>query len=91
MIFLRRAERLSLLNDIKFKQLNDKTLNSFVFSVHYRHRHDRQSSFIPGQKEIDEADIEKIIIETHHKDLDVFFGVEVLNFLQKHVFLASSH
>ena len=80
--FLRHAQRLSVLNDIKFKQSNDESFKSFVFPVHYKHRHDRQSSFTPSQRETDEIDIEKIIIETYHKALNMFNGLEVLNLLQ---------
>ncbi|CAF4467397.1 unnamed protein product, partial [Rotaria magnacalcarata] len=53
------AERkLSLLNDMKFKQLNDDPVNNFVFPVHHKNRKDRQSSFTQSQSDIDQIDIE---------------------------------
>ena len=74
---------LSLLNDIKFKQSNDILVNNFVFPVHYKHRHDHQSSFTPSQREIDEIDIEQIITEAYHKAIDMLDGLEVLDLLKK--------
>ena len=65
--FLRRAQRLSLLNDIKFKQSNDEPVNNFVFPVHYKHRNNRQSSFTPSQSDIDQINIEKVITDAYHE------------------------
>ncbi|CAF1397314.1 unnamed protein product [Didymodactylos carnosus] len=56
--FLRRAQRLSLLNDIKCKQLNDESVNNLVFPVHYKHRNDPQSLLTQSQTEIDQIHIE---------------------------------
>jgi len=80
--FLRRAQRLSLLNDIKFKQLNDESVNNLVFPVHYKHRHDRQSLFTQSQAEIDQIDVERIIIEAYDEAVDMLSGLEILNLLK---------
>ncbi|CAF1142258.1 unnamed protein product, partial [Rotaria magnacalcarata] len=57
--FLRRAQRLSLLNEIKCKQLQNGSVDNLVFPIHYKHRVERQSSFTHSQREIDEIDIEQ--------------------------------
>ena len=73
---LRRAQRLSLLNDIKCKQTNDESVNKLIFPVHYKHRNDRQTSRIESQSEIDQIDIEQIIIEAYKKAVDILDGLE---------------
>ncbi len=84
--FLRRAQRLSLLNDIKFKQLNDGSINNSVFPVHYKHRNDCQSLFTQSQREVDQINIEQIITEAYHEAIDMLDGLEILNLLKdKHV------
>jgi hypothetical protein len=80
--FLRRAQKLSILNDIKHKHLHDNSTNSFVFPVHHKHRNVRQSSFTQSQKEIDEIDVEQIIIEAYHEVIDMLDGSEILNLLK---------
>ncbi|CAF3295155.1 unnamed protein product [Rotaria socialis] len=81
--FLRRAQRLSLLNDIKFKQLNDDPVNNFVFPVHHKHRKDRQSSFTQSQSDIDQIDIEQIITDAYHEAVDMLDRLEILNLLKE--------
>ncbi|CAF5196223.1 unnamed protein product, partial [Rotaria magnacalcarata] len=83
MIFLRLAQILSLLNDIKFKQLNDGPDNNFVFPVHHKHRKDRQSSFTQSQSDIDQMDIEQIITDAYHKTVDMLDRLEMLNLLKE--------
>ncbi|CAF4573500.1 unnamed protein product [Didymodactylos carnosus] len=78
--FLRRARRLSLLNDIKCKQLNDESVNNLVFPIHYKHRNDPQSLLIQSQTEIDQIDIEQVITDAYHKAIDMPDGLEILNF-----------
>ena len=80
--FLRCAQRLSLLNDIKCKQTNDEAVNKLAFPVHYKHRNDRQSSRIESQTEIDQIDIEQIITEAYNKAVDILEGLEILNVLK---------
>ena len=80
--FLRRAQRLSLLNDMKFKQLNDESVNNLIFPVHYKHRHDRQSLSTHSQAEIDQIDCENIITEAYHEAIDMFNGLDILNLLK---------
>lgn len=80
--FLRRAQRLSLLNDIKCKQTNDEAVNKLAFPVHYKHRNDRQSSRIESQSEIDQIDIEQIITEAYNEAVDILEGLEILNVLK---------
>ncbi|CAF4701128.1 unnamed protein product, partial [Rotaria sp. Silwood2] len=79
--FLRRAQRLSLLNDIKFKHLNDRSVNNLVFPVHYKHRHDHQSLATQSQREVDLIDVEQIITEPYHEAIDMLSGLEILNLL----------
>ncbi|CAF4370405.1 unnamed protein product [Rotaria sp. Silwood2] len=79
--FLRRAQRLSLLNDIKFKHLNDRSVNNLVFPVHYKHRHDHQSLATQSQREVDLIDVEQIITEAYHEAIDMLSGLEILNLL----------
>ncbi|CAF4632551.1 unnamed protein product, partial [Rotaria socialis] len=81
--FLRRAQRLFLLNDIKFKQLNDDPVNNFVFPVHHKHRKDRQSSFTQSQSDIDQIDIEQIITDAYHEAVDMLDRLEILNLLKE--------
>ncbi|CAM4832621.1 unnamed protein product [Rotaria magnacalcarata] len=69
--FLRRARRLSLLNDIKCKQLHNGSVDKLVFPVHYKHRVERQSSFTHSQLEIDEIDIEQVIADAYHHAVDM--------------------
>ncbi|CAM4973298.1 unnamed protein product [Rotaria socialis] len=79
--FLRRAQRLSLLNDIKCKHLNDTSVNNLVFPVHYKHRHDNQSLATQSQAEVDLIDVEQIITEAYHEAIDMLNGLEILNLL----------
>ncbi|CAM4846128.1 unnamed protein product, partial [Rotaria magnacalcarata] len=81
--FLRRAQRLSVLNDIKFKQLNDDPVNNFVFPVNHKHRKDRQSSFTQSQSDIDQIDIEQIITDAYHEAVDMLDRLEILNLLKE--------
>ncbi|CAF4669831.1 unnamed protein product [Rotaria socialis] len=81
--FLRRAQRLSLLNDITFKQLNDNPVNNFVFPVHHKHRKDRQSSFTQSQRDIDQIDIERIITDAYREAVDMLDRLEILNLLKE--------
>ncbi|CAF2033821.1 unnamed protein product [Rotaria magnacalcarata] len=79
--FLRRAQRLSLLNDTKCKHLNDTSVNNLVFPVHYKHRHDNQSLATQSQAEVDLIDVEQIITEAYHEAIDMLNGLEILNLL----------
>ncbi|CAF1561868.1 unnamed protein product, partial [Rotaria sp. Silwood1] len=81
--FLRRAQRLSLLNDIKCKQLHSGSVDKLVFPVHYKHRVERQSSFTHSQLEIDEIDIERVITDAYHHAVDMLEGLDILNLLEK--------
>ena len=84
--FLRRSQRLSLLNDIKFKQLNDGSVNNLAFPVHHKHRHDRHSLLTQSQTEIDQIDVEQIIIEAYNEAVDILNDLGILNLLKdKHV------
>ncbi|CAF1358814.1 unnamed protein product [Rotaria sp. Silwood1] len=80
--FLRRAQRLSLLNDIKCKQSNDESVNNLAFPVHHKHQNDRQSSCTESQNEIDQIDIEQIITKAYHEAIDMLDGLEILNVLK---------
>ncbi|CAF1222966.1 unnamed protein product [Rotaria sp. Silwood1] len=80
--FLRRAQRLSLLNDIKCKQSNDESVNNLTFPVHHKHQNDRQSSCTESQNEIDQIDIEQIITKAYHEAIDMLDGLEILNVLK---------
>ncbi|CAF5225780.1 unnamed protein product, partial [Rotaria magnacalcarata] len=79
--FLRRAQRLSLLNDIKYKHLNDRSFNNLVFPVHYKHRYDHQSLATQSQRELDLIDVEQIITEAYHEAIYMLNGLEILNLL----------
>ncbi|CAF1387704.1 unnamed protein product, partial [Rotaria sp. Silwood1] len=81
--FPRRAQRLSLLNDIKCKQLHSGSVDKLVFPVHYKHRVERQSSFTHSQLEIDEIDIERVITDAYHHAVDMLEGLDILNLLEK--------
>ncbi|CAF3181575.1 unnamed protein product [Rotaria socialis] len=81
--FLRRAQRLSLLNEIKCKQLQNGSVDNLVFPIHYKHRVERQSSFTHSQREIDEIDIEQVITDAYHQALDMLEGIDILNLLEK--------
>ncbi|CAF1168333.1 unnamed protein product [Rotaria sp. Silwood1] len=81
--FLRRAQRLSLLNDIKCKQLHNGSVDKLVFPIHYKHRIERQSSFTHSQREIDEIDIEQVIVDAYHQAIDMLEGLDILNLLEK--------
>ncbi|CAF1535792.1 unnamed protein product [Rotaria sordida] len=81
--FLQRAQKLSLLNDIKYKQLHDPSVDKLIFSVHYKHRNDRQSLSTQCQNEIDQLDVEQVIADTHDEAVDIFDDLEVLDLLQQ--------
>ncbi|CAF4237066.1 unnamed protein product [Rotaria sp. Silwood2] len=57
-VFLQQAEKLSLLNDIKYKQLHNQTVDKLIYSVHYKHRNDQQSLSTQIQNEIDQIYVE---------------------------------
>ncbi|CAF1555360.1 unnamed protein product [Rotaria magnacalcarata] len=81
--FLRCAQRLSLLNDIKCKQLHNGSADKIVFPSHYKHRVERQSSFTHSQLEIDEIDIEQVITDAYHHAVGMLEGLDILNLLEK--------
>ncbi|CAF5000879.1 unnamed protein product, partial [Rotaria magnacalcarata] len=81
--FLRCAQRLSLLNDIKCKQLHNGSADKIVFPSHYKHRVERQSSFTHSQLEIDEIDIEQVITDAYHHAVGMLEGLDIFNLLEK--------
>ncbi|CAF4454321.1 unnamed protein product [Rotaria sp. Silwood2] len=84
--FVQRAQKLSLLNDIKYKQFHDQSANKLIFPVHYKHRHDRQPLSKSIQDEIDQIDIEQLIADAYDDAVTIYNDLEVLDILeQKHV------
>ncbi|CAF1526358.1 unnamed protein product [Rotaria sordida] len=81
--FLQRAQKLSLLNDIKYKQLHDSSVDKLIFPLHYKHRNERQSLSTQCQNEIDQLDVEQVIADTHDEAVDIFDDLEVLDLLQQ--------
>lgn len=79
--FLRRAQRLSLLDDIKLRHLNDKSINKLEFPVHHKHRHDHQSLHTLSQREVDLIDVDRIISEAYDIAIDMLNGLHILNLL----------
>ena len=84
--FLQRAQKLSLLNDIKHKHLHNDSTDNLVFPVHYKHRSNRQSSYTPSSIEIDQIDIEEVITDAYNEATQMLDDLEILNVLKvKHV------
>jgi hypothetical protein len=80
--FLRRAQRLSMLNDIKHKQAAGDSVNNFVFPTHHKHRNARHAPFTISQYEIDQLDIEKTITEAYDKVIHMLGDLEIMNILK---------
>ncbi|CAF1105723.1 unnamed protein product [Adineta ricciae] len=65
--FLRRAQRLSILSDIKHMQSDTDLVNNFIFPAHHKHRSVRHAAVMINQYEIDQIDIEKLITGAYDK------------------------
>ncbi|CAF4879919.1 unnamed protein product, partial [Rotaria sp. Silwood1] len=76
--FLQRAQKLSLLNDIKYKQLHDPSVDKLIFPVHYKHQNDRHSLSTQCQNEIDQLDVEQVIANAYDEAVDIFDDLEEL-------------
>ena len=84
--FIQRAQKLSLLNDIKYKQYHDQSVSKLIFPVHYKHRYDQQPLSKSIQDEIDQIDIEQLIATADDDAVTIYNDLEVLDLLQqKHV------
>ena len=84
--FIQRAQKLSLLNNVKYKQRHDQSVSKLIFPVHYKHRYDQQPLSKSIQDEIDQIDIEQLIANAHDDAVTIYNDLEVLDLLQqKHV------
>jgi len=83
--FLRRSQKISILNDIKCVQLTfDDDYERLVFPVHHKHKHDHQLSSLQNLDDIDQLDIEKIISDAYNQALQLTERLEISQLLKEH-------
>ncbi|CAF2967996.1 unnamed protein product, partial [Rotaria sp. Silwood2] len=83
--FLRRSEKLSILNKIKCNQLFQHDDNdSLSFPVHHKNKRDDQPPFLPKSDHIDQLHIEKIISDAFNQALQLTERLEIPKLLKKY-------
>ena len=83
--FLRRSQKISLLNDIKCDQLSEEdNKERLSFPAHYKHKQDSQLSSLQHLDYIDKLDIEKIISDAFDQAIEITERLEISNLLLEH-------
>ena len=73
--FIQRAQKLSLLNDIKYKQSHDPSVSKLIFPVHNKHRYDQQPLSKSIQDEINQIDIEQLITNAYDDAVTIYIMI----------------
>ena len=83
--FLRRSQKLSLLNDIKCDQLSEEdNTERLSFPAHHKHKRDSQLSSLQHFDDIDKLDVEKIISDAFDQALESNESLELSELLLEH-------
>jgi hypothetical protein len=82
--FLRRAAKLSLLNQIKCNELTNQSGGRILFPVHHKHKKDNDLFTIQNLDDVDYIDVEQTILESYDAAVKLIekFGITIL--LEKH-------
>ncbi|CAF4032427.1 unnamed protein product [Rotaria sp. Silwood1] len=78
--FLRRSQKLSMLNQIK----NDQSNETLLFPVHHKHKKDPDLLSSQNLDDIDDLDIEQIILEAFNSAIDLIQHSKISTLLRKH-------
>ena len=82
--FLRRSQKISLLNDIKCDQLSEDNTERLSFHAHYKHKRDSQLSSLQHFDDIDKLDIEKTISDAFDQALELTESLGISELLLEH-------
>ncbi|CAF1133516.1 unnamed protein product [Didymodactylos carnosus] len=81
--FLRRSQKISVLNRIKCEQLSQQDDNERLsFPIHHKHNHDNHPSSIQNLDDIDQLDIEKIISDAFNQALQLTERLQISKLLK---------
>ncbi|CAF2476821.1 unnamed protein product [Rotaria sp. Silwood2] len=79
--FLRRSQKLSVLNKIKHHQENEKSL---LFPVHHKHKNDNHIIMHETIEDIYDLDIEKIVLTSYKMAVALIKPLNVIALLKQH-------
>ncbi|CAF4661231.1 unnamed protein product, partial [Rotaria sp. Silwood2] len=77
--FIRRAQKLSILNQIKHNQ----SKNDLSFSIHHKHKHDDSLISIDRLDEINTLDLEQIILDAYNQAISIVHHSKMLQALKQ--------
>jgi hypothetical protein len=82
--FLRRAAKLSLLNQIKCHELTNQSSARISFPVHHKHKNDYNLSTIQHLDDVDHIDINEVILESYDASIKLIENLGITSLLKKH-------
>ena len=77
--FIRRAQKLSLLNQMKYNQLE----NHLSFPTHHKHKRDDSLISIDHLDEINTLDLEQIVSDAYNQAIDIVHNSKILQTLKQ--------
>ena len=84
--FLRRSQKISLLNGIKCDQLSEEdNIERLSFPAHHKHKRDSQLSSVQHFDDIDKLDIEKTISDAFDQALELTDRLGISELLSEHL------
>ena len=87
--FLRRSQKISILNGIKCEQLSQQDDTEHLsFPTHYKHKRDSQLSTLQKFDSIDQLDVENVIANAFAQAIKLTAPLEISKLLAEHDLLA---
>ncbi|CAF1510942.1 unnamed protein product, partial [Didymodactylos carnosus] len=81
--FLRRAQKLTILNDIKSKELVE-TEKQLKFPVHHKHKYDNQFLSLQNLSDVESLDVQQTIRNSHELAVKLIEQLNISKVLKKH-------
>ncbi|CAF1513074.1 unnamed protein product [Rotaria sp. Silwood1] len=82
--FLRRAAKLSLLNQIKCNESTNQSGERISFPIHHKHKADNDLSIIQNLDDVDYLDIEQVILESYEASIELIENLGIATLLINH-------
>jgi hypothetical protein len=82
--FLRRAAKLSLLNQIKCNELTNESGGRILFPIQQKHKKDNNLFTIQNLDDVDYLDIEQVILESYEASIELIQNLGITALLKKH-------
>ncbi|CAF2110349.1 unnamed protein product [Rotaria magnacalcarata] len=82
--FLRRSQKLSVLNKIKHQQGNNPNEKPLLFPIHHKHKNDNHTIIQEKIEDIYDLDIEKIILNSYKMAVALMKPLNVIESLKQH-------